>query len=656
MSKLNFNFRNFLQLGFKLSKSMQRNLQMSLDGLAIFISFASAMLLRLETTNFFYEPKFFISYVLILLPTILVFSSMGLYRAFVRYISTEVAVLVALGSSISGFFIILNKLAHVPFIPWSVSIIYSALLFIVITGSRFTLRSIFRTYNQKTQKYVAIYGAGAAGAQLTQSLITSPEYRVQMIIDDNKNLQGQQLYGLKVMSFEEASDNFDNLEVDVILLAMPSASFHERQGIISKVNKYVLKVKTIPAVDSLINGSAQITEFKDIAIEDLLGRERVDPIQKLLNKNITNKTVLVTGAGGSIGSELTRQILQLKPLQLILFDISELGIYNITSEIDEQALKLNVPIHKLVGSVQDRVFIATTLQKFKVDTIYHAAAYKHVPLMENNALQAIKNNTIGTMTLAKEAVRAKVTNFSLISTDKAVKPKNVMGASKRLAERICQAINLEQTVTKFSMVRFGNVLGSSGSVVPLFQKQIAKGGPITLTHPNVTRYFMTIGEAVQLVIQSGSLTAEGKLFVLDMGVPLKIKDLAFKMIKLSGLRPYLETDVIEEKGDILVRITGLRPGEKLYEELSYGDNLFGTTHPRIMKVDEATIAPKKMWMLIDKLKILIKEQDHDGLIKYLIQNADYQPDEKLLTKKKQLISVTKEIKRDEVIHLPINKK
>ena len=417
------------------------------------------------------------------------------------------------------------------------------------------------------------------------------------------------------------------MEVDILLLAMPSASFAARQNIIAKINKHALEVKTIPTVDNLIDGSAPITEFKDIAIEDLLGREPVDPIPELLSKNISGKTVLVTGAGGSIGSELCRQIINLYPKKLLILDISELGIYNISSELEQQAKKIGVQIFNLIGSVQDQNFIASIFNKYNIETIFHAAAYKHVPLMELNPIQAIKNNSMGTLILAKEAVIAKVTNFTLISTDKAVNPSNIMGASKRLAERICQAMNIEQTFTKFSIVRFGNVLGSSGSVVPLFKKQIASGGPITLTHPEVTRYFMTIGEAVQLVIQSSSLVNEGKLFVLDMGTPIKIKDLAFKMIQLTGLRPYLDSDQAKVKGDILVRVTGLRPGEKLFEELSYGKNLSGTSHPRIMTVNEMPIKLKDMRILIERLIKLSKEENLDELIKYLIQIADYTPND-----------------------------
>lgn len=623
MNRQTKRFQNILRLVLTLDRRAQRVLQMGFDALAVFGALAGAIVLRLETFTFLDRPEFFISYALILIPTLFLFAKMGLYRAFIRYVSTEIALLVALGSVVSAILVIVAKLLLAPFIPWSIPIIFGALQFIALTGLRFTMRAIFRATTEKRRKHLAIYGAGAAGAQLLQSLASNAEYRVQMILDDNPQLQGQLLYGLRVMSFEEAVDNFEALDVDIVLLAMPSVEFATKQKIIARVNEYALEVKTIPAVGSLIDGSAQITEFNDVVIEDLLGRERVEPIAELMCKNIKCKSVLVTGAGGSIGRELCRQIIQRGPKQLLLLDVSEIAVYTIAAELDAQAEQLGVTLVPLVGGVQDRLFIAATLAERKVDTIYHTAAYKHVPLMEQNILQAIKNNTIGTLVLADEAVNASVPSFTLISTDKAVNPTNIMGASKRLAERICQAKNFEQQMTRFSMVRFGNVLGSSGSVVPLFQKQIATGGPITLTHPDVIRYFMTIDEAVQLVIQANAMAKGGEVFVLDMGTPVRIKDLAFKMVQLSGMRPYIEGDVLGDDGDIAIRITGLRPGEKMYEELSYGDNLIGTKHPRIMTAHEIAMTKQEIVALIEHLEMLIATQDRDGLVECLARDAGY---------------------------------
>ena len=349
--------------------------------------------------------------------------------------------------------------------------------------------------------------------------------------------------------------------------------------------------------------------------------------------------VLVTGAGGSIGSELCWQIIQLKPQKLLLLDVSELAIYTISEELKFHATELNVEIVLLIGSVQDRPFIAAAMRNHKIDTIYHAAAYKHVPPMEQNILQAVKNNTLGTMVLAEEAVRVGAASFTLVSTDKAVNPTNIMGASKRLAERACQMMGIKQSKTRFSVVRFGNVLGSSGSVVPLFKKQIAAGGPLTLTHPDVTRYFMTVAEAVQLVLQASSLAKDSEVFVLNMGRPVKIRDLAFKMVQLSGLRPHLEGegDTSEAKGDIAIRIVGLRPGEKMYEELSYGDNLVGTAHPCILTVKEAAMTEKEIRILSERLGEQVAAENQVGLMEILIDIANYVPQQNvpITTAKKQ---------------------
>ena len=656
MKRLHLKIRESLLLAIKLDRSVKLSLQLCVDTLFIWFAFVGAMFLRLETSTFLNQPRFFLSYAIILLPTLFIFSQIGLYRAFIRYVSTEIAVLVAVGSFASAIFMILTKLLLAPFIPWSSPIIFSALLFILITGSRFTMRAIFRTAREKRYKHIAIYGAGASGAQIVVSLASSKEYLVKFIIDDNQNLQGRKLYGHEIMNFEDACKNFEIMEIDTILLAMPNASTTARQNIVSKIRDYKLQVKTIPPVASLINDTTKITEFKDVAIEDLLGRECVTPLPKLMGKNINKKVVLVTGAGGSIGSELCRQILNLEPEQLLLLDISELAVYKIITQLEIQANKLDVNLIPLIGGVQDQAFVAATLEQFKVDTIYHAAAYKHVPLMEKNIMQAIKNNTFGTFVLAEEAVRAKVNSFTLVSTDKAVNPTNVMGASKRLAERLCQAMNTEQKVTRFSIVRFGNVLGSSGSVVPLFKKQIETGGPITLTHPDIIRYFMTIAEAVQLVIQASAMaTKGGEVFVLDMGDPIKIKDLAFKMIQLSGLRPYLETDAAECEGDIAIRIIGLRPGEKMYEELSYGDNLLGTIHPRIMTVKEAVMTPHDFRLFMNYLETLIKTRDLKSLIKYLTKFADYEEKKTSEIEKTLTLPAKKsESINNKIVSIPLN--
>ncbi|MDC1067378.1 nucleoside-diphosphate sugar epimerase/dehydratase [Alphaproteobacteria bacterium] len=621
------NIQNIFQKIFKSNNIVKRSLQMSFDVLAIMIALIGAMLLRLETFKFIDQPEFFIVYTFILFPTLIVFAKVGLYRGFIRYVSTEITVFVALGTAVSAILLIIAKLSIAPFISWSIPIIYSTLLFILVTGSRFILRAMFRIVTKQNSKNIAIYGAGVAGAQLVDTLESNPDYNVQIILDDKPSLQGQLLYGRKIMSFDDATKYFDSMSVDTILLALPNISMASKQKMISKLNDYKLKIKTIPSIESLINGSKQITELRDFSINDLLGRKSVEPLPKLMDKNIRDKVVLVTGAGGSIGSELCRQTIQLHPKKLLLLDLSELAMYIISSELQKQAQDLDVSLVTIVGSLQDRLFVKKILEKYDVDTVFHAAAYKHVPLMEQNVIEAVKNNTLSTMILAEEAVTNKVTNFTLISTDKAVNPTNVMGASKRLAEKICQGMNFVQKETRFSIVRFGNVLGSSGSVVPLFQKQIAAGGPITLTHPDVIRYFMTITEAVQLVIQASSLSKGGEIFVLDMGIPVKIKDLAFNMVKLLGLRPYIESDAFNNEGDIEIRITGLRPGEKMYEELSYDQNLFGTIHPRIMMTNEVAIKKEDIVFLKNKLETSLTRRDYNKVVECLKESADYIPNE-----------------------------
>jgi FlaA1/EpsC-like NDP-sugar epimerase len=427
------------------------------------------------------------------------------------------------------------------------------------------------------------------------------------------------------MGFDEARETLAKLDIDTVILAMPSASFSTRQAIIEKLTALSLDVKTLPSLSSLLDGTAQFTEFKDVEIEDLLGREPVVPNADLMRKNITGKTVMVSGAGGSIGSELCRQILKWAPSRLLLLDVSEYAIYTVSQELEACAENRGCELVCLVGSVTDRAFLEKALRRHAIDTIYHAAAYKHVPLMEQNIDQAITNNVFGTLAMAEEAINAKVANFILISTDKAVNPTNVMGASKRLAELVCQTKGITQNGTCFSMVRFGNVLGSSGSVVPLFTQQIKRGGPITVTHPDVTRYFMTIPEAAQLVIQAGAMAKGGEVFVLDMGKPIRILDFAFKMVQLSGLKPYLEGSPDSVDGDIAIRTVGLRPGEKLFEELSHKGDLAATEHPRIFMVHETALDEPKLGHMLAEIGNAISANNRDALISCLASNTNYTP-------------------------------
>jgi FlaA1/EpsC-like NDP-sugar epimerase len=446
-------------------------------------------------------------------------------------------------------------------------------------------------------------------------LKTGSDYRVRLVIDDSINIQGETLFGQRIYSFEDAVSRFKALNIDSVLLAMPSASRAQRQSIISNLVDIGINVKTIPGLASLINGSAEITELKNVAIDDLLGREPVAPDPNLMNTAIGGKVVLVTGAGGSIGSELCRQIIRWRPSRLIILDQSEYGIYLLEQEISTAAKEYDIQLTPVITSVLDSNFMLQTLGRYKVDTIYHAAAYKHVPLMEQNVMQGMKNNVFGTKTLAECAIETEVKNFILISTDKAVNPTNFMGASKRLCELLCQSLNKTTKKTNFSMVRFGNVLGSSGSVIPLFKKQIANSGPVTVTHEEVTRYFMTITEAAQLVVQAGALAKGGEVFVLDMGKPVRIINLVKKMIRLSGLAPFLEDS--GDSGDVAIRVTGLRPGEKLYEELAYDNNLLATAHPRIMNAQEKAMDPVELEIRLKKLECSINQANDEGMFKII---------------------------------------
>ncbi len=389
--------------------------------------------------------------------------------------------------------------------------------------------------------------------------------------------------------------------------------------IIEKLQKEHCEILTIPSFNDLVEGKAQINSLKRVSINDLLGREQINPLQDLLCKNIKNKNVLITGAGGSIGSELCRQIITQSPAHMILFELTEYCLYSIEKELQRINLErnLSISIVPILGDIKDSDKINKIISKFNINTIYHAAAYKHVPLVEMNTAEGVNNNIFGTFSLAKAAINQKVDKFVLISTDKAVRPTNTMGATKRFAELILQAFAKENSHTKFSMVRFGNVLGSSGSVVPLFEKQIKSGGPITLTHKDITRYFMTIPEAAQLVIQAGAMGNNGDVFVLDMGESVKIYDLARKMINLSGLTIKDETN---PHGDIEIRITGLRPGEKLYEELLIGDNISSTNHPRIMTANEAFLTWDKLNPLLNSLKICCENYDFESIRKILVDS------------------------------------
>jgi len=472
------------------------------------------------------------------------------------------------------------------------------------------------------ERRVLVYGAGDAGVQLIGALAHSDEYHPVGLIDDSKELQGRYISGLSVYSVDAIEKLIIKLKVDEILIAMPSASRAKRLAIISTLEPYPVHVRMLPGVAELAQGKVSVGDLREVSIKDLLGRDLVEANKDLLGKNITDKVVVVTGAGGSIGSELCRQIVFLEPKALILFEMSELALYTIEKELSNIGI-YSLDIYPILGSVNNKARLDNVFKQFDVDTIYHAAAYKHVPMVEFNNTEGVANNIFGTLNCAQAAIDASVETFVLISTDKAVRPTNTMGATKRSAELVLQALSAKQSGTKFSMVRFGNVLGSSGSVIPLFKQQIKAGGPITVTDKDIIRYFMTISEAVELVIQAGAMGTGGDVFVLDMGEPVRIHDLAVKMIHLSGLEV---KDESHPDGDIEIKYTGLRAGEKLYEELLIGDNVSETDNPLIMRAQEEMLAWDELKLVLDELNGAIESCDHEKLRKLLIKIVpDFKP-------------------------------
>jgi len=490
-------------------------------------------------------------------------------------------------------------------------------MIVFVGGSRLLIKSYIEQQNKEISS-VAIYGAGAAGRQLASALKQGDNYRAIIFIDDNKNLHKSEIDGIKVVGVDDLQKYIRSHALSYIFLALPSASHARRNDILKSLEPYPVKVKTIAGLEDIVSGKVKIEELKDVEIEDLLGRDSVSPNEQLLKSCIEDKVVMVTGAGGSIGSELCRQIIFLKPKTLLLYEISEFGLYAIEKELSTTIKEnnLNVKLYALLGSVQHKSRLQRCMERFKAQTVYHAAAYKHVPIVEHNVIEGVRNNVFGTYHAAEAALAAGVEKFVLISTDKAVRPTNVMGASKRFAELVLQALTLKDSRTIFTMVRFGNVLGSSGSVVPLFREQIRKGGPITVTHPDIIRYFMTIPEAAQLVIQAGAMGKGGDVFVLDMGEPVKIAALAERMVHLMGRTIRSST---HPTGDIEIQYSGLRPGEKLFEELLIGENVEGTEHSRIMRAQEEFMEWEKTKNSLLRLSDLCDQMDCEGIIRLLLE-------------------------------------
>jgi len=572
-----------------------------------------------------------------------IFVKLGLYQSVIRYIDLkslwsliQAASLYAILWGLFGFFLQSDFMKERGFVietfSRTVIIINWLLAILAIIGIRIVARFILsehikfsflnyefksKTENVKSEnsRRVLIYGAGNAGVQLSSALNNSSKLHPVGFIDDNKDLQGNTISGLNVYSVNDIEELIRNLKVEEVLIALPSASRSDRFSIIDKLERYTVIVRTLPGLTDIAQGKVKIDDLLQVSIKDLLGRKPVEPNDDLLGKNITNKTVLVTGAGGSIGSELCRQIILLKPKALILYDINELALYT----IDKDLININsrlIKVYPILGDVKDKKRLKNLFKHFQVDTVYHSAAYKHVPIVEFNNTEGVDNNIFGTFNCATAAIESEVETFVLISTDKAVRPTNTMGATKRAAELILQAFAVKQNRTKFSMVRFGNVLGSSGSVIPLFKKQIIEGGPITVTDKKIIRYFMTVTEAVELLIQAGAMGTGGDVFVLDMGKPVKIQELAEKMIRLSGLKV---KDESHPDGDIEIKYTGLRAGEKLYEELLIGGKVSDTENPLIMRAKEERLSWDELEFLLNRLKEANDSFDYKNIRKLLIK-------------------------------------
>jgi FlaA1/EpsC-like NDP-sugar epimerase len=538
---------------------------------------------------------------------IFIFAKLGLYRAIIRYIGSQALFAIVKGSSLMALVLwSLVFLSREPGFPRSIPIIFAMVLLLFVGGSRLFVRFLYQWVNTNfsSKEAVAIYGAGDSGIQLITALQKGKEYIPVAFFDDNPQLWQHFLHDTPIFDPAKIGEVLADFKIQRVLLATPRATKKERKLILDKLEPFAVHVQTIPSVSDIVSGAASVDQLQEVELDDLLGRDPVPPMQELFDACIKNKVVMVTGGGGSIGSELCRQIVNAMPKKLIIFEQNEYSLYLIEQELINlvSSLDFDVQVIPILGSVTNANKLGAVFSQYSVNTVYHAAAYKHVPLVEQNVFEGIRNNIIGTKVVSELAHFHKVERFVLISTDKAVRPTNVMGASKRFAEQLVQIL-AQKSDTVFCMVRFGNVLGSSGSVVPKFRKQIAHGGPVTVTHSEITRYFMTIPEASQLVIQAGAMALGGDVFVLDMGDPVKIVDLAHRMIELSGFEVKGDD---HPDGDIEIIFTGLRPGEKLFEELLIGDSVTGTEHPKILRANEVFVEEK---VVLEALRQLEKAED-----------------------------------------------
>ncbi|MDF1765741.1 MAG: nucleoside-diphosphate sugar epimerase/dehydratase [Gammaproteobacteria bacterium] len=596
---------------------------------AVLITVALIFAYGLAGAEFFQqEQKTLIFLGLALLLSLLAFVRLGLYRVLVLYMGLQSSLLIAQCVTIAtGLLAAAYGLsaaqgeARVAILP-----IFWLLALFFMGGSRLLgkLAIISLIQNFRPKEPVIIYGAGSSGMQLLAALQSGDQYLPVAFVDDGHKLLGSTVHGVRVYGPNSLYELVESFSVRQILLAIPSATHAERKEILNKLEHLPVHVKTVPDMFDMVSGKVGVDEIRDVDIEDLLGRDIVPPDPQLLGACIKARSVLVTGAAGSIGSELCRQIVAIGPSRLVILDSFEYGLYELEQELEEQVQLIRnesgvsegVELVATLGSVGNASFVREVMRRYGVETVYHVAAYKQVPMVESNVVEGVRNNVFGTLATARAAREFEVKDFVLISTDKAVRPTNYMGATKRFAEQVLQSLAMLDNKTRFSMVRFGNVLGSSGSVVPLFRRQISRGGPVTVTHPEVTRFFMTVQEAAQLVIQAGSMATGGDVFVLDMHEPIRIVDLAKKMVHLMG---YDVKDENSYRGDIAIEYTGLRPGEKLYEELLIGESVTGTDHPKIMRAEEESLSWSELKPLLDRLAAACEEADSQEIRAVLME-------------------------------------
>ena len=625
MHKIIYIFISFL---IKLNRVFKQIIVMINDAFFCVVALYISFFLRLDEFNLYDINIIYLSLISTFF-IIVLYNLAGVYESIFRFSGkSEVRLIIILNLIFSFFYILIISIYTIQNIPRSIGILHPLIFTILVILSRYCFSYFFHKTNIKNSKFsskVVIYGAGIAGRKLVASLYDNTEFKVVAYIDDNPTLWGQSINGIKIYSFEDLQFLIDTKKINYILFAIPSLGRNKKLEILNKISKFKINIRSLPSIDRIVSGNVTISDIKELDVEDILGRDIVLPNKKLLSQNIKSKIVLVTGAGGSIGSELSRQIILNNPKKLILVEMNEFSLYKVLDELIELNSKLNSALKSeiipLLATVKDENKMLAIIDAYKVDTIYHAAAYKHVSLVEENICEGIKNNVFGTLSVAKAALNKKVSTFVLISSDKAVRPANIMGASKRIAELCLQALFHydKQKKTKLCMVRFGNVLDSSGSVIPKFKKQIKYGGPITLTHPEVTRYFMTIPEAAQLVIQAGAIAKGADVFALDMGKPVKILDLIKRIIFLSGLTLQNDDNL---NGDINIKIIGLTPGEKLFEEVFLGENLEATEHIKIKRAKDEFIP----WNMLEKdlkyLKSLLEDENINEIIILLQKLVD----------------------------------